>query len=87
MCATDKENGDIYFRELADRLKISNGAVYYILKALTEKRYVKAKNFQNNSKNHAIFMGSHLQVSARIRGLLPSFFGKEGRILCVESRN
>ena len=42
------KNGDISTRELAARMKISNGAAYYVLNALIEKGYVKAENFKNN---------------------------------------
>jgi EPS-associated MarR family transcriptional regulator len=42
------ERGDISTRELAERMKISNGAAYYVLSALIEKGYVKADNFKNN---------------------------------------
>jgi EPS-associated MarR family transcriptional regulator len=42
------EDGDISTRELAARMQISNGAAYYLLNALIEKGYVKAKNFKNN---------------------------------------
>ena len=40
--------GDISTRELATRMKISNGAAYYVLNALIEKGYVKVDNFKNN---------------------------------------
>ena len=41
-------DGDISTRELAARMQISNGAAYYVLNALIEKGYVKAKNFTSN---------------------------------------
>ncbi len=43
-------DGDISTRKLAERMNISNGAAYYVLKALIEKGYVKAENFKNNPK-------------------------------------
>ena len=42
------QNGNISTRDLAERMQISNGAAYYVLNALIEKGYVKAKNFKNN---------------------------------------
>ncbi len=42
-----QRKGDISSRELADRLKISNGTAYYILNALINKGYVKAEKFKN----------------------------------------
>ena len=42
------QDGDITTRELAARMQISNGAAYYVLNALIEKGYVKAKTFKNN---------------------------------------
>lgn len=43
-----QQKGDISTRELAEHLKISNGAAYYVVNALIEKGYVKAENFKNN---------------------------------------
>ena len=43
-----QQNGNISTRDLAERMKISNGAAYYVLNALIEKGYVKAKNFKDN---------------------------------------
>ena len=42
------QDGHLSTRELATRMKISNGAAYYVLNALIEKGYVKAENFKNN---------------------------------------
>ena len=47
--------GDISTRELATRMKISNGAASYVLNALIEKGYVKAENFKNNPKKSGYF--------------------------------
>ena len=49
------EDGDISTRELAARMKISNGAAYYVLTALIEKGYVKAENFNNNRNKSGHF--------------------------------
>jgi EPS-associated MarR family transcriptional regulator len=45
-----QENPDVTQRELAEKLGISVGGLNYCLKALTEKGWVKMKNFAN-SKN------------------------------------
>ena len=42
------QDGNVSTRELAERLQISNGAAYYVLRALIHKGYVKAENFKNN---------------------------------------
>ena len=49
------ERGDISTRELAARMKISNGAAYYVLNALIEKGYVKAETFKNNPSKSGYF--------------------------------
>lgn len=49
------ERGDISTRELAERMKISNGAAYYVLNALIEKGYVKVENFKNNPSKSGYF--------------------------------
>ena len=49
------ERGDISTRELAERMKISNGAAYYVLNELIKKGYVKAENFKNNPKKSGYF--------------------------------
>ena len=49
------ERNDISTRELAERMKVSNGAAYYVLKALIEKGYVKAENFKNNPSKSGYF--------------------------------
>ncbi|WP_340242946.1 MarR family EPS-associated transcriptional regulator [Roseobacter sp. HKCCA2468] len=54
MCLIHK-CGDISTRELAERMKISNGAAYYVLSALIEKGYVKAESFKNNTSKSRYF--------------------------------
>ena len=49
------QDGDISTRELAARMKISNGAAYYVLNALIEKGFVKANNFKNNRNKSGYF--------------------------------
>lgn len=43
-----QENPELTQRELADRLGVSLGKVNYLLQALMEKGWVKARNFKNN---------------------------------------
>ncbi|MBF9040311.1 MarR family EPS-associated transcriptional regulator [Rhodobacterales bacterium LSUCC0387] len=43
------QEAGISTRKLAERLQISNGAAYYVLKSLIEKGYVKAENFSNSN--------------------------------------
>ena len=50
------QKGGLFLRELPDKLKISNGAAYYVLNALIAKGYVIADNFKNSSKKQAIFI-------------------------------
>ena len=49
------ERGDIPTRVLAERMKISNGAAYYVLNVLIVKGYVKAENFKNNPSKSGYF--------------------------------
>jgi EPS-associated MarR family transcriptional regulator len=49
------ERGDISTRELAERMKISNGAAYYVLNALIEKGYVKTENFKKSPNKSGYF--------------------------------
>ena len=49
------KGGNISTRELAERMKISNGGAYYVLNALIEKGYVKAENFKNNTSKSGFF--------------------------------
>ena len=44
------DNPKISTRSVADAVGISNGAAYYVLKALVEKGFVKLENFGNNSR-------------------------------------
>ena len=37
-------------RQVADEVRISNGAAYYVLTALVEKGFVKLVNFKNNPR-------------------------------------
>ena len=52
------QEAGISTRKLAERLQISNGAAYYILKALIEKGYVKVENFRssNNKVGYSYFL-------------------------------
>ena len=44
-------------RELADEVGVSNGAAYYVLKALLEKGLVKAENFsKSNNKSQYLYL-------------------------------
>ena len=43
------ENPKISTRGVADVVGISNGAAYYVLKALIEKGFVKLESFSNNT--------------------------------------
>ena len=44
------DNPKISTRGVADVVGISNGAAYYVLKALVEKGFVKLENFSNNPR-------------------------------------
>ena len=44
------ENPKISTRGVADVVGISNGAAYYVLKALVEKGFVKLEGFSNNPR-------------------------------------
>jgi EPS-associated MarR family transcriptional regulator len=48
-----EHNPQISQRELAKEMGISLGRVNYCLKALTEKGFVKVKNFRNNKNKNA----------------------------------
>ena len=62
------ERNDISTRELAERMKVSNGAAYYVLKALIEKGYVKAENFKNNpSKSGYFYFLTSAGLSEKLR--------------------
>ena len=62
------ERGDISTRELAERMKISNGAAYYVLSALIEKGYVKTENFKNNpNKSGYIYLLTSVGISEKAR--------------------
>ena len=50
-----KENPDLTQRELAQKLGVSVGCLYYCLKALIEKGWVKMQNF-SQSKNKFGYM-------------------------------
>ena len=45
-----EENPDLSTRQLADQMRISNGAAYYCLNALIDKGFVKLGNFQKAEK-------------------------------------
>lgn len=44
------DNPKISTRSLADAVGISNGAAYYVLRALVEKGFVKLESFGNNPR-------------------------------------
>jgi len=44
------DNPKISTRGVADAVGISNGAAYYVLRALVEKGFVKLENFSNNAR-------------------------------------
>ena len=44
------DNPKISTRGVADVVGISNGAAYYVLRALVEKGFVKLESFSNNSR-------------------------------------
>ena len=44
------DNPKISTRGLADAVGISNGAAYYVLRALVEKGFVKLESFSNNTR-------------------------------------
>ena len=44
------DNPKISTRSVADAVGISNGAAYYVLRALVEKGFVKLESFSNNTR-------------------------------------
>ena len=44
------DNPEISTRGVADAVGISNGAAYYVLRALVEKGFVKLESFSNNTR-------------------------------------
>ena len=44
------DNPEISTRGVADAVGISNGAAYYVLRALVEKGFVKLESFSNNAR-------------------------------------
>jgi EPS-associated MarR family transcriptional regulator len=44
------ENPQLTSRELAQKVRISNGSAYYLLISLIDKGFVKLSNFQGNSQ-------------------------------------
>jgi EPS-associated MarR family transcriptional regulator len=64
-----ESNAEITQRELARQLGVSLGKTNYCLKALIEKGFVKAKNFQNSNNKRAYFYvltPNGLEAKARI---------------------
>ena len=50
------ENPSISTREIAEKVRISNGAAYYCVTALVEKGFVKLKNFtRSKTKGNYIY--------------------------------
>ena len=44
------QNPEMSSRQVADKVGISNGSAYYVLKALIEKGFVKLVNFKKNPR-------------------------------------
>ncbi len=44
------QNPEMSSRQLAAKVKISNGSAYYVLTQLVEKGFVKLVNFKNNTR-------------------------------------
>ena len=44
------QNPEMSSRQLATKVKISNGSAYYVLTQLVEKGFVKLVNFKNNTR-------------------------------------
>ena len=44
------ENPEMSSRQIADKVGISNGSAYYVLKALVDKGFVKLSNFKKNPR-------------------------------------
>ncbi|MDB9740242.1 winged helix-turn-helix transcriptional regulator, partial [Amylibacter sp.] len=44
------ENPQLTSRELAQKIRISNGSAYYLLTSLIDKGFVKLSNFKGNSQ-------------------------------------
>ena len=54
-----QENSQLTQRDLARRLGISLGKANYCLKALVEKGFVKAENFQRSDHKLALCLPAH----------------------------
>lgn len=60
------ENPEASTREIAKAIGVSNGAAFYLLKALIEKGFLKAKNFAASSKkSQYIYVLTPAGVTAR----------------------
>ena len=44
------ENPQLTSREIAEKVRISNGSAYYLLTSLIDKGFVKLSNFKENSQ-------------------------------------
>ena len=44
------ENSEMSTRQVADKVRISNGSAYYMLTALVEKGFLKLSNFKKNPR-------------------------------------
>ena len=73
------ENPDASTREIADAIGVSNGAAYYLLKALIEKGFVKAHNFANaKSKSAYLYVLTPEGIKQRL-GLTERFLARKRR--------
>ena len=64
-----EDNPSITQRELAQNLGVSLGKVNYCLKALIEKGFIKARNFQNSNNKRAylyVLTPKGIEAKARI---------------------
>ena len=60
------ENPEASTRDIARAIGVSNGAAFYLLKALIEKGLLKARNFAASSKkSHYIYVLTPAGVTAR----------------------
>ena len=71
------EHPDASTREIANAIGVSNGAAYYLLKALIEKGFVKAHNFANaESKSAYLYVLTPEGIKQRL-GLTERFLARK----------
>ena len=73
------DNPKISTRGVADAVGISNGAAYYVLRALVEKGFVKLENFSNKS-NKGQYVYLLTPKGVREKSLLTHRFIKRKRV-------